>query len=429
MSKNFFAKFFAVFAIVVISAYAGYFYGTHKVEMAWSGFSPIVGVNSDLPPEAGSLDMSLFYTVLGELNRGYYDKSKIDSQKIVYGAISGALQSLGDPYTSFFPPQENENFKDQMAGEFSGIGAELGLNPENLISIIAPLEGSPAERAGIKNGDVIVKVDGKDTFGWTIAQAVEKIRGPKGTEVKLSVARKGDTEPRDLSIKRDTIQVDSVRTWVKRVSCEDGVCREVTAAECPTCSKVVYMRVSQFGDRTNTEWVESVNRLYAETKGDSNVKGIVLDLRNNPGGYMNDAVFIASEFVKSGTIVSQQDGQGNKQDFPVSRVGSFLDTPVVVLVNGGSASASEIVTGALRDYGRATVVGENTFGKGTIQRPVDYNGGESLHLTIAKWLTPKGNWVHEKGIKPDVVVVYDEEKSKGLDIDNQMSAAIMELLK
>lgn len=421
-------KFLSIFFLVIFSGYVGYLYGTHKVQLAWSGFSPIVSVNSDLPPEAGTLDMSLFYTVLGQLNREYYDKSKINSQKIVYGAISGALQSLGDPYTSFFPPQQNEDFKSQMAGEFSGIGAELGLNKENLISIIAPLEGSPAEKAGIKAGDIIVKVDDRDTYGWTVAQAVEKIRGKKGTEVLLSVLHADTDVPVDLKIKRDTIQVDSVRTWVKRVQCADGVCQEVTQAECPTCPKVVYMRVSQFGDRTNTEWVEQVNTLYSQVKADPEFKGVVLDLRNNPGGYMNDAVFIASEFVREGNIVSQEDGLGSKQEFPVSRVGSFLETPVVVLVNGGSASASEIVTGALRDYGRARVVGEKTFGKGTIQRSIDFGGGESLHVTIAKWLTPKGTWVHEKGIEPDVVVKFDEKASVDRDFDNQLSGAISELL-
>lgn len=425
--KKFFLKFFFIMLAICLSAFAGYYYGTRKVTLSWNNFRPVVGIESQLPPETQDIDMSLFYQVLGKVNDDYYDKTKIDSQKIVYGAISGMLQSLDDPYTSFFPPKENKEFKEQLAGEFSGIGAELGMNDENLITIVAPLDDSPAQKAGIESGDIIVRVDDKETFGWTIAEAVENIRGPRGTDVLLTVLREEEQEPREFSITRDTIEIDSVRSWVKNITCDNGECVEFED-DCESCQSVAYVRVSQFGDRTNDEWVKHLNSVFVDTSRLDDFAGIVLDLRNNPGGYMHDAVFIASEFVREGIIVAQEDGNGGRVEFEVSRAGSFYETPIAVLVNGGSASASEIVTGALRDYGRATVIGDNTFGKGTIQQAIDVEGGGSVHLSIAKWVTPENNWVHGVGIEPDIAVSYDSTASADLEFDNQLQEALKSLL-
>ncbi len=429
MKKRFSLSFFHIILIVLIAGGLGYFIGTNKISASWKNYTPIVSISQKNPPASQNLDMAPFYEVLDKVNHDYYDKSKIDSKKILYGAITGALQSLNDPFTSFFPPKQNTDFKTQMAGEFSGIGAELGMNADNRISVMAPLDSSPAEKAGVKSGDLILSVDGKNTSGWSLPQAVDKIRGPKGTAVKLTILHDKEKTPVNLSIVRDTIQVKSVTSWMKNFSCDgNGNCKE--DPNCPTCASIAYIRLSQFGDKSNDEWSQAVNSLYPKITTAKNFKGIVFDLRNNPGGYLQDAVFIGSEFIKSGTIVSQVDGEGEKTDLPVSRTGVLLDQPVLVLTNKGSASASEIVSGALRDHNRAKLIGETTFGKGTIQQPVELNGGASVHISVGKWLTPNGTWVDKKGLTPDIKVVYDQKKSaKTPGLDNQLQAAIQELLK
>lgn len=410
-------------ALVLVSLLAGFIIGTNKISVEWQSFKPIISISSKNPPQAKSLDMSLFYDVLDKLNSQYYDKSKLDSKKILYGAITGALQSLNDPYTAFFPPRQNTEFKTQLAGEFSGIGAELSLSKDNRIEVVAPLDGSPAEKAGIKSGDFILKVDGKDTSGWTISQAVDKIRGKKGTTVALTALHEKDKTPFEVSIVRDTIVIKSVTGWVKQVSCSGATCKVGGNAS------VGYIRLSQFGDKTNDEWLATVNKLALDIAKSRNFKGIVLDLRNNPGGYLSDAVFIASEFIKNGVVVSQVDGEGQTTSLSVTRKGLFTDYPIIVLVNKGSASASEIVTGALRDHGRAKVVGETSFGKGTVQQAIDVDGGASVHISIAKWLTPNGTWVNGKGLSPDIKVELDPKTVGTAGFDNQLQAAIKELVK
>lgn len=427
MKKRFSLSIFHLVLVVILAVGLGYFIGTNKINASWKGFTPIATIERREPPANQNLDMGLFYEVLDRVNRDYYDKSKIDSQKVLQGAISGMLQSLEDPYTSFFPPKQNTDFKTQLAGEFSGIGAELGLNTDNRIIVISPLDDSPAVKAGIKAGDLIISVNGDDTYGWTLAKAVENIRGLKGTDVKLSILHDKSKTPTNVTVKRDTIIIKSATGWMKSFSCKGDACKE--EKDCATCSKVAYIRLSQFGDKTNDEWVKVVNELYPQMS-DKNFKGIVLDVRNNPGGYLQDAVFIASEFLKSGVVVSQVDATQEKLDMPVSRTGVLLDQPVIVLINKGSASASEIVSGALRDHDRAKLLGETSFGKGTIQQAVDVAGGGSVHLSIGKWVTPNGTWVHKKGLKPDIEVKFDEKKSLASPgLDNQLQAAIKELSK
>ncbi len=403
--------------------------GNYKVAAQWKNYRPIVAIKNQSPPATTTLDMRLFYDVVERINSDYYDKSKIDGNKMVYGAISGMLQSLSDPYTSFFPPKENESFKTQLAGEFSGIGAELTINDQNQVEVISPLDGSPAIKAGIKSGDVITKVDGKTTYGWTVAQAVEKIRGPKGTKVSLTIIHENEKNARDISITRDVIQIKSVTTWIKYFNCSGSSCQ--VASSCQNCASIAYIRVSQFGDKTNDEWMSAINSLVPQIQKAPNFKGIILDVRNNPGGYLNDAVYIASEFIKDGPIVIQEDGSGRQEPLRVNRRGVLLDIPLVVLVNKGSASASEILSGALRDYSRAKLIGENTFGKGTIQQAADIDGGGSVHVSIAKWLTPKGTWVHEKGLKPDIEIKFDATQSSKLkdNLDNQILEAVKSLSK
>ncbi|HVT01149.1 MAG TPA: S41 family peptidase [Patescibacteria group bacterium] len=416
---------FQIILIVIISAAIGYFAGTNKVSFDLKNYKPILAVTSKNPPPGENLDMKLFYDVLSRVNESYYDKSKLDAKKIEYGAISGMLSSLGDPYTSFFPPQQNTDFKTTMSGEFSGIGAELSLNSDNIITVISPLDDSPAQKAGVKAGDMILKVNGETTSGWDVSKAVDNIRGQKGTPVTLTILHEKSKTPIDVKIVRDTIVVKSVTGWVKNFSCNNGDCQEDSKGK-----PVAYIRLSQFGDKTNDEWQSVVNDIHAKSAG-KKLSGVILDLRNNPGGYLSDAVFIASEFLKGGTVVIQEDGNGNQEPMNVSRVGTLQDEPVIVLINKGSASASEIVSGALRDNNRAKLLGETSFGKGTVQQAEDLDGGGSVHISVAKWLTPNGTWVHHKGLTPDIKVTFDASKSAKLKsgLDNQLQAAINEFLK
>lgn len=412
--------------LMLLTGYAGYLIGTHSVHVAWANYVPNVTIKNQMPPDPNmELDFSVMWTVMDKLESNYYDKTKIDPQKMLNGAVVGLVSSLEDPYTAYLPPVQNKDFKETLAGEFQGIGAELGMN-ESKIVIVAPLDGSPAKKAGLRPGDEILEVNGEATFGWNLNQAVEKIRGPKGSEVLLTVVHKTEQEPREVSITRDTIQVDSVTMWVKKTSEIDEI-NEETLPEALKGQSVAYIRLSQFGDRTNQEWVKMINDLDLKIKQGTDVKGLVLDLRNNPGGYLTDAVFISSEFLPVGdTVVTQEEGIGRSLDMKVERKGLLQNLPLVVLINKGSASASEIVSGAMRDHERAIIVGETSFGKGTIQSAEDLGGGAGLHITVAKWLTPNRTWVHKEGLTPDVEVEIDTDDQSH---DAQLEKAISELLQ
>lgn len=416
-----------IILVALISALLGYYIGITKVDVEWKQFRPSVNFINRQPPASvrQKVDFSQMWAVLSKLETSYYDKSALDTQKLLNGAISGMVQSLGDPYTVYLPPVQNKDFKQGLAGEkFEGIGAELGMNGKQLI-VVAPLEGNPAKKAGILPGDAILKVDGQPTAGWTLAQAVDKIRGPRGTAVILTVVHKESNKPVDVKITRETIHVKSVVGWMKKVSQID----QISKKNLPDTSKdknIIYIRVSQFGDQTNQEWLSQINSLVVEKNKKDNLSGVILDLRNNPGGYLTDATFIASEFIKDGVVVKQEKGNGEETDFSVVRKGLLTDVPVVVLINKGSASASEIVAGALRDHGRAKLVGETSFGKGTIQQAEDLGAGAGIHVTIAKWLTPDGTWVHGKGLTPDVAVNLDE---KDQTHDKQLEKAVEVLLQ
>jgi carboxyl-terminal processing protease len=414
-----------VFLLVIISGLLGYYIGVNKVSFAWKNFQPHVEVSSkEPPPNVSKIDMTMFWQVMQKLETSYYDKPAITGQKLLNGAIAGMVNSLEDPYTVYLPPAQNTEFKQGLAGKFEGIGAELGMNGKQII-VVAPLDGSPAQKAGIRPGDAIMKVNDQVTFGWTLNQAIEKIRGPKGTTVKLSIIHKNEQKLQDVNIVRDTIQVKSVNNWTKKINEIDEINKK-PFSQAQQDTKVAYIRLSQFGDNTNQEWLNMVNKLALEIQQDKSIKGLVLDLRNNPGGYLTDAVFIASDFIPNGTIVMQEDAEKERVELPVARKGLLLDLPVVVLLNKGSASASEIVAGALRDYNRAKLIGDTSFGKGTIQQAEDLGGGAGLHVTVAKWLTPKGAWVHQKGLEPDIKVAVD---TKDPSRDAQLEKAVEELVK
>lgn len=407
---------------IAIAGLLGYWVGKTHLNIAWKNYRPQIAVTSKEPPETvQTVDFSLFWTVWDRLGKSYYDKSSIDGDKLLYGAIAGMVESLGDPYSVFLPPTQNTSFKEGLAGQFEGIGAELGMKDKQII-VVAPLNDTPAQRAGVEAGDAILKVDGESTAGWTLTQTVQKIRGPKGTSVKLAVVRKGEEREWEVTVVRDTIRIKSVEGWVKAV---EDIQKISIKDEKKKGMKVAYIRLSQFGDATNQEWLSLVNAIHLKI-GSETVAGVILDLRNNPGGYLNEATFIVSEFLKDGVVVVQDKGNGDNKEFSVSRKGLLTEIPVVVLLNKGSASASEIVAGALRDHQRAKLVGETSFGKGTIQQAEDLGKGVGLHITIAKWLTPKGEWVHGKGLTPDVVVKNDE---KDQSRDAQLEKAVEELLK
>lgn len=403
-------------AALLLVFYVGYRAGREGIILPGSSpTTPKVVVNRNVPVSR-DLDFALFWDVWSRLEKNYIDKSKLEQDKMFYGAISGMVSALGDPYTVFLPPKENGEYKQDLNGEFEGIGAQLGAKDERVV-VIAPLKDHPAEKAGLLAGDWIVKVDGTETTGWTVPQAVAKIRGKKGTKVTLSVAREGITELKDYSIVRDTIIVKSVEFELK----------EATGSACQTgtCPKEAYIRLTRFGDKTNDEWNDAVRQVRAELQKDPSL-GLVLDMRNNPGGYLQSAIYIASEFIKSGVVVNQENADGTKETYSVSRTGNLLDIPLVVLINKGSASAAEIVAGALNDHERATLVGETTFGKGSIQMPEDLQDGSGIHITTARWVLPKGEWIDKKGIAPDIAL---DGPTASNSADLQLERAIELLLK
>jgi len=344
---------------------------------------------------------------------------------MVYGAIAGMVSSLGDPYTVFLPPDQNKEAKDDLSGKFEGIGAQLGVKDKKIV-VVAPLRGTPAEKAGLRPSDWIVKVDDKETAGWTLPEAVAKIRGPKGSRVKLTILHKDDTKPVDVSVARDTINVPSVEWEIKKLKIKDEKLK-IIKEECEDCKQVVYLKLSRFGDQTTAEWNKAVEEISSKFKVQSSkLHGLVFDVRNNPGGYLSGSVFIASEFLKDGIIVIQESVSGGKQNYSVDRKGKLTDIPLVVLINKGSASASEIVAGALQVHGRAKLVGETTFGKGSIQEAQELAGGAGIHITTAKWLLPNGKWINGSGIDPDMKV---ENTEANPDEDFQLEKAMEILVK
>jgi carboxyl-terminal processing protease len=398
-----------------------------------------LGRKSDTPPQVSisnkeviqskdislkNVDFSIFWDVWDKVSRNYIDKKALDPQKMVYGAVSGMVASLGDPYTVFLPPDQNKEAKDDLGGKFEGIGAQLGVKDKKIV-VIAPLKESPAEKAGIKPGDWIIKVDGKETLNWTLYEAVSKIRGQKGSQVTLSIMHKEASKSSDITVVRDEIKVASVEWGIKNGKMENGKWK-IISDDCIDCNKIVYLKLIRFGDQTADEWNKVVDGIKSALAGNSQVKGLVFDVRNNPGGYLSGSVFIASEFLKDGPVVIQELAGGGRQTYNVNRKGKLLDIPMVVLINKGSASASEIVAGALKERGRSKLIGETTFGKGSIQEAVDLSGGAGIHITTAKWLMPSGKWINGSGIEPDVKVENDENKP---DEDLQLERAAEMLMK
>lgn len=412
---------------LVIVFGVGFSVGAKNKNNNSSFVTAITGKASEKPT---SVDFSLFWDVWDLLGQTYIDKKALDPVKMVNGAISGMVAALNDPYTVYLPPEQNKASKDELGGKFEGIGAQLGVKDKKII-VVAPLPDSPAEKAGLKAGDWIVKIDNADSAGWTLPEAVFKIRGPKGSKVNLTVLQKESSKTAELSVVRDEIKVASVEWEVKKSKCknQNEKCEiEIINAECSDCNKVVYLKLGRFGDTTSDEWNKAVDEIEQAIKASNSqaTAGLILDLRNNPGGYLSGSVFIASEFISDGVVVMQEHSSGQKQSFSVDRKGRLLKIPMVILINKGSASAAEIVAGALKSHKRAKVVGETSFGKGSIQEAKDLKEGAGIHITTAKWLLPDGEWINEKGIVPDIEVVNDENNP---DSDLQLEKAIETLVR
>ncbi len=387
-------------SLLILSGGLGYNLGQNQALSQKSSLPPSYSIINKNVSAQRTLDFSLFWTVWDKLNQTYFDRTALDGQKMFYGAISGLVSSLGDPYTVFLTPSQNKETKDELGGLFEGIGAELGIKDKKIV-VISPLPGSPAQKAGLLPGDWIAKINSKDTGSISLPEAVNLIRGPKGTTVTLTIVHDKSEKSVDMTIVRDTIVVHSVNLSFK--------------------DNIAVVKLSRFGDTTNDEWDKAVSQILAKP----DTRGVVLDLRNDPGGYLTGSVYIASEFLDGGTVVYQEDANQLRTPYNVDRVGKLLRIPLAVLINKGSASASEIVAGALQDRNRAKLLGENSFGKGTIQNAEDLGGGAGLHVTVAKWLTPNARWINGSGLTPDYKVEMDVNNP---DKDPQLDKAL-ELLK
>lgn len=395
------------FVLIVILAFVlGWQLGHRDYLMSWQNFKPTVKVANKIPSKNQTeVDFKLFWETWDLVSSKYIDKKAIDPEKLYYGAIQGMVAAIGDPYTVFLPPSAQKVTKEQLGGSFEGVGIQLGYNKDKRLVVIAPLKGTPADKAGVKAGDLILEIDKKETTNISLPEAVSLIRGPKGSTVTLSLFREEDLKPQDVGLTRDTIVVKTV---------------EFEAKTTGSGKKIAYIRLSGFGEKTRAEWDEAVREALASAP-----QGVVVDVRNNPGGFLEAAIYIASEFLDGGNVVLQEDAKGQRIEQSTVRVGKILKLPLVILVNKGSASASEILAGAAQDRERGTIVGEQSFGKGTIQSAEDLAEGTGIHITTAKWLTPKGKWVHNVGLTPDVEVKVEKlDKEEDIKSDPQLEKAL-----
>lgn len=369
-------------------------------------FAKDSGVNDAGGEIAQDVDLNLFWLIWKMLDEQYVDADTITDENKIYGAIQGLVDSYGDPYTTFMDPAESGEFKNSIEGKLEGIGAELVKEEGNLV-IVTPLKNSPAEKAGLKAGDIILKVEAEFTADMTMFEAIMKIRGEKGTTVKLTVLRTGVEKPFEVSIVRDSIDIDSV-TMEKL----DG--------------GIVYLSVNQFNDKTNDQFGKAISELILDEP-----KGLIVDLRFNGGGYLDIAVELLSYLLPSETpVVLIRDKEGEEVKKLANGNPKLLKVPLVVLVNEGSASASEIVAGAIADQKRGVIMGTVTFGKGTVQEVADFADGSSMRFTIAKWFTPNGRSVNKVGLTPDIIVeVLDEDAEKNYDRQKEEAAKYLRDLK
>ena len=404
-SKKLLSKYLLFFAIIFAllgSSFAiGYREGKNDQTPRVDTFIPIdrTAIENKFPADGKSLDFSLFWKVWDLLKAKYVDKSSLNAQDLVYGAIRGMLKATGDPYTTFFDPEETKSFSEDLGGSFEGIGAELGVK-DNILTVIAPLENSPAEKAGLRAGDKIIKIGDKATNDMTVYEAVDLIRGAKGTEIKLTIFRQGNEDTQEIAIIRDTIEVKSVKLEFKE-------------------NNIAYLKINKFGEGTDKEFDKAINEIILKDS-----KGLIIDLRNNPGGLLDRSISMASRLIPKGKIiVIEEDGSGKRTSLSTLGGDKLSQLPTVVLINQGSASAAEILAGAMHDDQGTKLIGKKTFGKGSVQELLSLPGSSSAKITIAKWLTPNGDYIMEKGISPDIEVeltIDDFNKNKDPQLDKAL---------
>lgn len=336
----------------------------------------VVRAQSDQPDE-----FDVFWQVWELTHDHFVDRKTLDDKLLTYGAINGLIQALGDEgHTRFLTPEEVERQRTDISGKFFGIGAQVGM-ADGLPVIVAPFDGSPAQRAGLRAGDIIIEIDREDITGWSLSDAVERIRGEQGSEVLLTIFRPDTGESLEISVVRDEIKIPAA-SWAMVPGTD-----------------VALIRLSQFNANLEDNVKEAINEARA-----AGANGLILDARNNPGGLLEQAVRVTSQFLTEGNVLLQEDAAGNREPFPVRRGGIAPEIPIVVLINRGSASAAEIFAGAIQDHKRGVVIGETTFGTGTVLRPFDLDDGSALLLGTSQWLTPGGRLIRKQGIEPDITI-------------------------
>lgn len=401
MDKNYARLPFVIFAllgIVFLSFLSGFTAGQNQPKNI-----TIFGVENLGSSTKKNADFGVFWEAWEVIEKNYYKNSEVSSQDKVYGAVGGLINSLGDPYSEFFAPSDGKKFEEDIQGNFGGIGAELGIRNEELV-VISPLKDSPAFRADLKAKDIILAVDSRPTQGLAIDEAVKNIRGEVGTKVVLTIFREGWEKPKDITITREIISIPTLEYEMK-----DG--------------GIAYVNLYSFNGNSNPLFYQSMTKALS-----SGSKGMVLDLRDNPGGFLQVAVDLAGWFLPRGTlVVSERNKDGETTKLYSTGNAALKNFPVVVLINNGSASASEILAGALKDQRQIKLIGEKTYGKGTVQQLLSLNDNSSIKVTIANWVLPKGRIIEGEGIEPDFEVKISEEDIKN-EKDTQLEKAI-EVLK
>ena len=393
----------AAFVALCATFFLGVLYGYEERP----GVAKIANVlGKEPPPQFADVDADLLWEIWSRIEEKYVDRASIDRQELLFGAVKGLVQGVGDPYSEFMPPPQAQQFREDVSGAFGGIGAEIGIR-KGVLTVVSPLRQSPAERAGLISGDQIVKIDNTITAELALDEAVRMIRGEVGTKVTLAIVRKHEDNLRDVVITRDTIRIPIIETEEKG-------------------GGVFVITLHHFTENAAFEFRNAVREFYG-----SGSDMLVLDLRNNPGGYLVVSVEVASWFLPAGEVVARERfADGQEEVYRSQGYGLLERIPTVVLINEGSASAAEILAGALREHKGILLVGTKTFGKGSVQEVDELPGKSSLKLTIAKWLTPNGIEIDGKGLEPDVEVeVSDEEQDKDPDKDFVMERAIEVLRK
>jgi len=381
----------SIIAIVLVSGTLGFFVGRGKLTL--------VTILRNKKPSP-SVNINLFWEAYNKLKENY--ASDVDGQKYLYGSIEGGFASLGDPYTMFFTPDQTKDFTNELSGELEGIGVKIGVL-DDYPAVIAPLDGSPAQKAGLKPRDKIIKVDGVDMKGVSLDEAVTKIRGQEGTKVKLEILRDGEKDTKTFEIERAKLQVKTV--------------------EVKYLDDVAVIELNEFGEDTVTEFSKAAKEI-----SDKKINKVIIDLRSNPGGLLDGAVGVGNEIFPKDTTVVIEKGKTTKNEMKTNQDGVLKDAKLVVLVNDGSASAAEILAGAVQDNKRGTIIGGKTFGKGTVQQFEPLSDGSAVKITVAQWLTPSGKSIEKNGITPDIEI-KDSDNPYFDNNDPLIERAIQELNK